>query len=80
MTQQDTKTHHLMIGMIEWYNQFKDFSARDQTNETNRVAAFEASFAAITRCEMAGFCPMSLITDAYDYAAKYNFDVTRVRA
>jgi len=80
MTQQDRKTQQLMITMLAWYNDFQDFASRDQSNEAYRVCAFEAAFAAITRCEMAGFCPMSLITDAYDYAAKYNFDITRVRA
>jgi len=80
MKQQDTKTHQLMIAMIDWYNRFQDFAARDQAKEIYRVAAFQSAFAAITRCEAAGFCPMSLITDAYDYAAKYNFDITKVRA
>lgn len=80
MKQQDRKTQQLMITMLAWYNDFQDFASRDQANEAYRVCAFEAAFAAITSCEAAGFCPMSLITDAYDYAAKYNFDITKVRA
>ena len=80
MEKQNSQTSHAMIAMIDWYNHFRDFASRDQENQTNRVCAFEAASYAIKECEEAGFCPMSLITDAYDYAAKYNFDRDKAAA
>ena len=74
MTKQNRETHQSMMTMMAWYADFQDFASRDQGNETYRACAFEAAFKAVVACEAAGFDPMSIITDAYDYAAKYNFD------
>lgn len=80
MEKQNSQASHAMIAMIDWYNKFRDFASRDQENQTYRVCAFDAASFAIKQCEEAGFCPMSLITDAYNYAAKYNFDRDKAAA
>lgn len=67
MSQQSTQNHHAMIAMVEWYNQFKDFSARAEQTETIKACALEAATFACKNCALAGFDPYSVMTDAYNF-------------
>lgn len=66
-----TLDHHLMISMIAEYNDFRDYVSRPQTQQNEDNAAF-CAIRAVRYCEDAGYDPLSLITDAYEFVAHIN--------
>lgn len=66
-----TLDHHLMISMISEYNNFRNYVSRPQTQQNENIAAFCAK-RAVRYCEDAGYCPLSLITDAYEFVGQIN--------
>lgn len=64
-----TLDHHLMISMISEYNDFRYYVSRPQTQQNEDNAAF-CAIRAVRYCEDAGYDPLSLITDAYEFVAQ----------
>ena len=71
MAKKTTLDHHLMISMISEYNSFRDYVSRSKTQPYEGCAEF-CAIRAVRYCEDAGYDPLSLITDAYEFVMQIN--------